>query len=145
MGSCSFSGLVDELQQCLILSLLWSMVITSIGPLTCKKCELWDTRDGSLVYSDFCSCSKPRFISQNPHGAHSLQFQFWPPRAPPIYMVQKHMCKPTLTHIKIIAKNFKRRNTDSWVPHGMPTATLFIKPSMEVCKSEVHMSPSLGF
>lgn len=118
------------------LSLLWSMVITSIGPLTCKKCELWDTRDGSLVYSNFCSCRKPRFVSQNPRGALSISINsnsrksdtlFWPPRAPAIYMVCKHMCKPTLIRIKIIAKNFKRRNTDSWAPHGMPTATLFYK------------------
>lgn len=129
MGSCSSSGLVDELQQWLILSLLWSMVITSIGSLTCKKYELCDTRDGSLVYSDFCSCREPRFISQNPHGGLPIPINssFWPPRALPIYMVCKHMCKPTLIHIKIIAKKFKRRNTDSWAPHGMPTTTLFYK------------------
>lgn len=66
VGSCSFSGLVDELQQWLILSLLWSMVITSIGPLTCKKCELWDTRDGSLVYSDFLLLQKTQVYFPEP-------------------------------------------------------------------------------
>lgn len=159
-SSCSFSGLVAELQQWLMLSLLWSMVITSIGLLTCKKCELWDTRDGSLVYSDFCSCREPRFISQNPHGGLPIPINstsrksdtlFWPPRASPIYTVHKHKCKPTFIHIKIIAKKFKRRNTDSWAPHGMPTATLFYMvlyvlygPSMVVRKPGAHMNPSLG-
>lgn len=145
MGSCSSSGLVDELQQWLILSLLWSMVITSIGSLTCKKYELCDTRDGSLVYSDFCSCREPRFISQNPHGGLPIPINssFWPPRALPIYMVCKHMCKPTLIHIKIIAKNLKEEIQIHGPHMECQQRHCFIKSSMEVHKPGVHMSPSL--